>query len=391
MCKAGAGIEKTPGTGDTPGFPLSKRPKISVDHKGSRKLSLDRNHSRVVQTSDDLLQAWRGNCDVQILIYSSDPDKPDASEIAQVTDYVVAYSCKGNKTLKEEREQTKNLLMRSKEETCDKKDVQRVIKQVLNTTVSNRIISKQECCVLLANLNLFYCSETIQSVSLSGGKRLSATPAEANSAPKSFLKQYEARPSQQENLSLHQYFLAEKGLTKGGRTVVPHYVGMSGQPVYPVTVAYAKSVCLIHKPWRKIDLDREWIKEFDLFLYSVDCPESVRIAYKRVFYRYIRKLTHVETLAKEHPGDSPIDEDDENLMDLCRLSRMDSSDIDDHNIMSFFNKGLNVDWSLETTKVNNLSCIVLDLFLMYISSIFINIESVNRSIYPSRRVVDKDH
>ena len=61
--------------------------------------------------SMDILQSWRANCDLQILIYSSDPDHPDPDDIARVTDYVVGYACKGNKTLKEERELTKKLVL----------------------------------------------------------------------------------------------------------------------------------------------------------------------------------------------------------------------------------------------------------------------------------------
>lgn len=59
----------------------------------------------------DLLQSWRGNCDIQILVYNYDPMHPDWSEIAKVSDYVVAYASKGNTTLKEEREQTRRLLL----------------------------------------------------------------------------------------------------------------------------------------------------------------------------------------------------------------------------------------------------------------------------------------
>jgi hypothetical protein len=33
------------------------------------------------------------------------------SEVARVTDYVVAYACKGNSTVKEEREQNKHLIL----------------------------------------------------------------------------------------------------------------------------------------------------------------------------------------------------------------------------------------------------------------------------------------
>lgn len=73
---------------------------------------MERNHSRLNQTSADLIQGWRGNCDVQLLIYNCDPLKPDISEISRVTDYVVAYSCKGNATLKEEKEQMRKLIER---------------------------------------------------------------------------------------------------------------------------------------------------------------------------------------------------------------------------------------------------------------------------------------
>ena len=58
----------------------------------------------------DALQSWRANCDVQILIYTSDPNNPDPSKIAKVTDYVVGYACKGNKCMKEEKEWMKELI-----------------------------------------------------------------------------------------------------------------------------------------------------------------------------------------------------------------------------------------------------------------------------------------
>ena len=73
---------------------------------------MPRNNSRLVQSSIDLLQSWRANCDIQLLIYDCDPRNPDVTNIARVTDYIVAYSCKGNATMKEEREQTRHLLLR---------------------------------------------------------------------------------------------------------------------------------------------------------------------------------------------------------------------------------------------------------------------------------------
>lgn len=111
ICRCGAGEEETENECDTPGFPHRDQPAIEVDHKHSTKLNMPRNHSRVVQSSTDMLQTWRANCDVQILIYNSDPKTPDVADIARVTDYIVAYSCKGNATMKEEREQNKALIM----------------------------------------------------------------------------------------------------------------------------------------------------------------------------------------------------------------------------------------------------------------------------------------
>ena len=109
-CKVGCGQEATEGQCDTPGFPLSDKCEVKVDHRRSKKVYMPRNHPRINQTSTHMLQSWRANCDVQVLIYNCDPRKPDISEIARITDYIVAYSCKGNSTLKEEKEQNRNIL-----------------------------------------------------------------------------------------------------------------------------------------------------------------------------------------------------------------------------------------------------------------------------------------
>lgn len=84
---------------------------MKYDHRQTLRLNQPRNHGRVTQTSMDVLQSWRANCDIQILIYSSDPDQPDPDDIAKVTDYVVGYACKGNKTLKEERDANTRILL----------------------------------------------------------------------------------------------------------------------------------------------------------------------------------------------------------------------------------------------------------------------------------------
>ena len=108
----GCGNEKNLGTGDTPGWPLQDKDEIVDDPRGFKKLCLRRNNNRLTQTSLYCLQSWRANCDIQILVYETDPKHPEAAEIAKVTDYVVGYACKGNTTLAIEKAHVKNFTMK---------------------------------------------------------------------------------------------------------------------------------------------------------------------------------------------------------------------------------------------------------------------------------------
>ena len=67
---------------------------------------------KAVQHSKTLLQGWRGNCDIQLLVYRSHPNKPDISEIENVCKYVVAYASKKNHTSKKEKEAVQNIIER---------------------------------------------------------------------------------------------------------------------------------------------------------------------------------------------------------------------------------------------------------------------------------------
>jgi hypothetical protein len=66
----------------------------------------------MIQTSLKTLQSWRSNCDVQLILYDSDPRNPDLSELAKVTDYVVSYACKGNCTHEAERQALLDIVYR---------------------------------------------------------------------------------------------------------------------------------------------------------------------------------------------------------------------------------------------------------------------------------------
>ena len=48
------------------------------------------------QISTVLFQSWRANCDIQLLLYDSNPYNPNLGEFVKVADYIVSYITKGN-------------------------------------------------------------------------------------------------------------------------------------------------------------------------------------------------------------------------------------------------------------------------------------------------------
>ena len=76
-----------------------------MDKRNFNFLQLKRDNSiRFMQSSMSLLQSWRANCDIKILIYDTDPEFPDLTEISTVIDYIVSYTCKGHLNLFEEKD-----------------------------------------------------------------------------------------------------------------------------------------------------------------------------------------------------------------------------------------------------------------------------------------------
>src|SRR5687767_3359294 len=157
---------------DTPGFPLRTEPKMVCDLRGFDRLELPRDNDRVVASSRWLIQEWRANCDIQVLLYECDPLHPNPDEIARVTDYIVAYACKGNETIVEEKKQMKDLIMGCQEVSGTTNNIKRIARKLLYKTTKDKVISKQECMCHLAKLDLFLCSESIETVSISGEYRL---------------------------------------------------------------------------------------------------------------------------------------------------------------------------------------------------------------------------
>ena len=102
-CKFGCGTEQTPNQADTPGRELIQEAKIDCNSKGVENLLLPRYHSRRInQHSQYVLQGWRANADVQLIIYRSNPEVPHVSEIEAVTRYCTSYASKGHQTTQHE-------------------------------------------------------------------------------------------------------------------------------------------------------------------------------------------------------------------------------------------------------------------------------------------------
>ena len=58
------------------------------------------------------LQSWRANCNVQLLLYDSDPYNPNLAEFVKVADYIVSYITKGNIGYMTEHKLMKELIMK---------------------------------------------------------------------------------------------------------------------------------------------------------------------------------------------------------------------------------------------------------------------------------------
>lgn len=346
-CRMGFGIEITANSNVTKGMPLRSMSLLETDPRGFDTIRLPRNSTTLVQTSLWLAQSWRANCDVQFIIYDSDPNCPDPREIAQVTDYIVAYQLKGNSSLREEREQIRQKIRESKEQT----DSAKIVRQLLNATSSQRLISKQEVMVLLDQLPLITSTELIQDVSLTGSYKIGS-----GFKSKTLIYKYSIRNSStHHNQSFHEFVCKEinKNRRKKERKVVPNYTGGQSQPTFPVTENFARSILLIHKPWhKKFDdsKERQFIPEFYNFLNSTICPPTVKIAFERAKENHKKKLIEPTSNIEEYRDANLPTEFEEYVKTVSTTEFWESIKSDDDDC----NYGEDFDWSKVKT-VNKMS------------------------------------
>ena len=341
VCKVGCGVEENPFKCDTPGFRLRGTHDVVTDIRGYTRLELKRNDDRrLLQSSSYALQSWRANCDVQLMLYQSDPDNPDLSELAAVTDYVVSYACKGNESVTEEKQKMKSYILSLDHENIDLSTVT-LARKIMNNASKDKLISMQEATVLLANMDLCFCSENIQYINLSGSYRL-----DTGQYASQFYNLYANRIGNL-HMSMDEYFQFCKCNDK--RLTIPHYVGGKMQPVWPPTEEFARSMLVVHRPWhKKFDISSErLIPEFEDMYRAGSCPQKLKLTIDRELFRHKTQAFYTEPVSKATAlnyadfTQEDYDESNEQLVALVSTLPSDAAGAeDDHN----FDYGRDYEW-----------------------------------------------
>lgn len=128
--------KKNPGKFDMLGFLNCNYPAIEFNKQGFKRLELlqkwHKRRENVIQSSKWQVLSQRANCDIQPRNYESYPKCPDFKEIACITDYIVAYACKGIETFSQEKETIALVIYSAQEKTNCHRDVCKVGKKILN-------------------------------------------------------------------------------------------------------------------------------------------------------------------------------------------------------------------------------------------------------------------
>ena len=110
------------------------------------------------QTSTLMLQSWRANCDVAILVYHTDPVNLSPTDVAKVSNYIVSYCTKGNMSFQQEWDTIAAIVENTKSDYVgmETSEVIKMTRQILKSFMGTRIISKAEASVEMLGLDL-YC------------------------------------------------------------------------------------------------------------------------------------------------------------------------------------------------------------------------------------------
>ncbi len=227
----------------------------------------------------------------------------------------------------------------------------------MNRANASSIISKQECMVELTGLPLVLCSETIENVNISGAMRIK-TGNHDNMASTILLK-YQDRPEVWENLSFCEYFHVINNRDEHEKIVIPHFIGMSSTPTYPVTTSYARATLIIHKPWRHAYFhklsDADCIQEFSKSIKNKTFPASVIMTYEKVKLQHSENRAFVEPVQRTETFESDDHGITQEEAELIRLmSSLTANMGKSVNINGTeYNRGADYDWSRRIYNVSS--------------------------------------
>jgi hypothetical protein len=210
------------------------------------------------------------------------------------------------------------------------------------------MISKQEAMVLITELDLVNCSETIEAISISKSKCLrKAENKGAKLKTSKLIDNYPKRDSSFEAESLEEFYIRtnNSGLKSTDKFRIPHFVGVNGKPVFPMSYGYAKQILIAHKPWRAFPTGENPIQEATDFLNSQACPESVRVPFMRAVNRHATKMKYYEPKASESNGEPATGED----VDTMMLFGLKGDEIIGHDqqIIDNIDRGKDFNWGIE--------------------------------------------
>ena len=148
-------------------------------------------------------------------------------------------------------------------------------------------------------------------------------------------------------------------LSNNQKYIIPHYVGARSVPRYPPTEGYAKSVLILHVPWKNAfneqQQSRNYIDEFNQFLMTDLCPMSVKIGYECAKTRYEENKQFVEPTGRKETTcyesfSTTVDDSIEEIVVLAStLGLTCAPDISEEN--EFFYGDDSTDWSQQHYKV----------------------------------------
>ena len=378
-CRCGCGVEKEKYSNETEGFPLQDEDSIVVDTNTKIKhLKLKRKTSRrMTQCSRYLLQSWRANCDIQLLIYDSNPDKPNLEEIRRVTDYVVSYTTKVNQSIPEERKVIKEIINNCENQTeNDVNDLRLICRQVLNSFHNKRIISRSEAMVEIAQLPLIICSETIEPLNISSITKITKQPQTTNN----IIRTYKNRKSDFD-LSLIEFFHKHHKQTRldPAKKIIPHPIGRLTYPKFKKTREdiiepcdeYMKSTLILHCPWRGDDMQKainskNYLKQnFESFLKSSHCPTSIinrhfialnarKNSLQSTFLDSSMYRDFVDTTAYDYQPST--DEDEENFFQFLRTKGKGLRKIDGYNVFVDYEYRWDLQQCIVSTNKTSIFC-----------------------------------